>query len=137
MRLEYLSDEELERLIQEVEEKDLIPAPPELSDGVMGRLEAEQGRKQEFRGYCFRVVTSMAAAVALVFLLPELMRGLPVRMPDRREPVYATKEEALNDRGILTETLGGTNLFSGEDPIGIFGGNDVLRIFDEREEGRL
>lgn len=35
---EYLTDEELEQLISEVEEADLVPAPPELKDNILGAV---------------------------------------------------------------------------------------------------
>ena len=54
----YLTDEELERLIYEVETCDLVPAPPDLEENIIQKIRHrktenfEQRRKYMF--YCFR-----------------------------------------------------------------------------------
>ena len=128
----YISDEELERLINQVEQEELVAAPPDLLENILNaereishltcceaacvsaeaakqitkvgltreefakdreispterlaeadtavamatkviKVNVASARKKEFYAYCFRVITSVAAAVALVFLLPEL-----------------------------------------------------------------
>ena len=128
----YISDEELERLINQVEQEELVAAPPDLLESILNaereishltyceaacvsaeaakripkvgltteefakdreispterlaeadtavematkviKANVASARKKEFHAYCFRVITSVAAAVALVFLLPEL-----------------------------------------------------------------
>lgn len=81
-------------------------------------------RKKEFYAYCFRVVTSVAAAIALVFLMPELsgmtmeeLHGTEVpgweevveAVPAREEVVAAkkapTREEVLKDTGFFEQML--------------------------------
>lgn len=139
---EYLSDEELEQLIGEVEQNELVTAPPELLDRIMAELEtvqesyyqekqqstASKNRIKEFRGYCFRVLTSVAAAIVMVFLLPELSKTQLPEMPIRKDMVesgkYATKEEALADTGFLTQMLGGTNIFDSDNEFHIFNGKN-------------
>lgn len=87
-KLNYISDDELERLIHHVEQEELVAAPPDLMEHILeeaGLSEEEtasptpvisvqnsKAKKKEFTAYCFRVITSVAAAVALVFLLPHL-----------------------------------------------------------------
>ena len=77
-KLNYISDEELERLICRVEQKELVAAPPDLMESILTAAKVNKQvksvalRKKEFYAYCFRVITSVAAAVALVFLLPQL-----------------------------------------------------------------
>ena len=79
----YLSDEELEAFITDIEENDLVLAPPELLNQILHTIELsescikpitsfEMQRKKtiEFRKYCLQVITSVAAAIVLVFLLP-------------------------------------------------------------------
>lgn len=82
----YLSEEQLQSLMAEVEEQELVQAPGDLLSGVLWKLEeakpaeplrAERkaipkGKAMEFRRYCIRVVTSAAAAIALIFALPGL-----------------------------------------------------------------
>lgn len=139
---EYLSDEELEQLIGEVEQNELVTAPPELLGRIMAELETVQAkdcedkqqsnasgnRIKEFRGYCFRVLTSVAAAIAMVFLLPELWKTQLPEVPVRKDTVeagkYATKEEALADTGFLAQILGGTNIFDSDNEFHIFNGKN-------------
>ena len=148
-KLNYISDEELERLINQVEQEELVAAPPDLMESILeavdsaGEPEAklvavQAARKKEFRGYCFRVITSAAAALALVFLLPELTKGMkltgaqmpeyadkstvvgtiPVRaevvksVPDKATVVVTkpapSKEEVLNDTGFVEKVISST-----------------------------
>lgn len=102
---EYLSDMDLEALIMQIEQQELVVAPPDLKDRILREVQAEtksqteaetkvleescalegeqskektkifysQSRKSkatEFRRYCFRVWTSVAAAILLIFMLP-------------------------------------------------------------------
>lgn len=124
----YLTDEELELLIAEVEENEMIAAPPNLMTDVLAKVETRPKTKsKEFQLYCFRVITSVAAAILLLFMLPgisQLQLKLSEVMEEsmavndlRAEKVtlrYATKEEALNDKGILSAAFGSNRLF-GED----------------------
>lgn len=79
----YLSEEELENLILDIEENDLVSAPPELLNQVLNviesseqyiknpiALEVQRKKTIEFRKYCFQVITSVAAAIVVVFLFP-------------------------------------------------------------------
>lgn len=137
---EYLSDEELEQLILDVEQHELVAAPPEILGRVLDNIEAAQKKSnhkeeqnrissskvREFRSYCFRVMTSVAAAIVIIFLLPELLNTqLPDVLP-RQDIVaqgkYATKEDAMNDTGILMRTLGGVNIFDNDNELNIFNG---------------
>lgn len=134
-KLNYISDDELERLISQVEQEELVAAPPDLMESI---LEAVVNRKKEFHAYCFRVITSVAAAVALVFLLPELTKGMDLngaalqRNPEKSEivrtvpsyeevmipvpsknevvavKVIPSKEEVLDDTGFFEKVISGT-----------------------------
>ena len=164
--LNYISDDELEQLICQVEENELVTAPPDLMGSILEAAgftvgpevvplqkvtkapvisaKSYSAKKKEFTAYCFRVITSVAAAVALVFLLPELLgRMEPVGTPPqeryekstvvqaaptyeevveqvpRREEVVAskptpTKEEVLNDTGFFEKVISSTGWFSKE-----------------------
>jgi len=152
--LNYISDDELERLINQVEQEELVAAPPDLLDSILeaaGLTEEatplpapvtneknDSVKKKEFTAYCFRVITSVAAAVALVFLLPELTKGMnlygaaPQQHPEKSEVVQAvpsyeevsvpvpgrnevltvravpSKEEVLDDTGLLEKVISST-----------------------------
>lgn len=127
----YLTDEELEALILGVEEYELVSAPPDFVDVVAKRIENVQGigdlsykdvveiqkkkelsqkRKQiEFRRYCIRVITSVAAAIAIVFTLPnvELMKMPREKVLTRKELIgeSISREEALDNTNIITKLM--------------------------------
>lgn len=130
----YISDEDLEQLMLQVEQNELVAAPPDLMERILetaGRM-----KKKEFYAYCFRVITSVAAAIALVFLLPELsaqMRRAEIMpefpkqeipryeevadaMPSKDEVILAmqapTKEEVLGDAGFVERVLNNTGWFN-------------------------
>lgn len=135
-KLNYISDEELERLINQVEQEELVAAPPDLMESILEA--AGKTKKKEFTAYCFRVITSVAAAVALVFLLPELTKGMnlngaasqkhpaksevvqtvpsyeevTVPVPSKSEvltvKVVPSKEEVLDDTGLLEKVIRST-----------------------------
>lgn len=75
----------------------------------------------EYKRYRFRVMTTVAAAVLVVFLLPRL-ESLQQQETESTQPLmkhevvmksrYETKEDALNDSGVLETVLGGVNIFA-------------------------
>ena len=135
---EYLTDTELESLILEVEQNELVSAPPNLQDQILEvldqeakALEEQKARDKiiEFKRYRFRVMTTVAAAVLAVFLLPRL-EGLQLQQTESTQPLtkhemvmkgrYETKEDALNDSGVLETVLGGVNIFADNDKWNLF-----------------
>ena len=147
--MEYLTDAELECLIRETEQNGLVPAASDLKELILEALEQEeqawaktdlkvlkrsderskQEKVLEYKRYRFRVLTTVAAAVAVVFLLPKL-EGLQIAETDFfksigqqeyvRQYKYETKEEALNDSGMLEEVLGGVNIFADNSRLNLF-----------------
>lgn len=135
---EYLTDTELESLILEVEQNELVSAPPNLQDQILEVLDQEAKALEEqkvrdkiieFKRYRFRVMTTVAAAVLAVFLLPRL-EGLQQQQTETTQPLtkhemvmkgrYETKEDALNDSGVLETVLGGVNIFADNDKWNLF-----------------
>ena len=128
--MEYLTDIELESLIQEIEKSELVSTPPDLQNQIMEAwnqemhaLEERKAREKviEYKRYRFRVMTTVAAAVLVVFLLPRL-ESLQQQEIESAQPLmkhevvmksrYETKEDALNDSGVLESMLGGVNIFA-------------------------
>lgn len=107
---EYLSDEELNALINEIEQGDLVMAPPGIREKV---LEEARSKNTDFIRYCFQVVASAAAAIILLFLLPAVSKDMmpkvtgdyEEKIPTREEVLatqqYATREEVLDDTSVL------------------------------------
>lgn len=139
MRMEYLTDEELEQLIAHVESHELVAAPPDLMEMILEQTVKEvdkkecheekalpiyRDKKKEYRRYCFQVITSMAAAVALVFLLPNLQKTQNIEESREKRifgaSIYESRQEAMEDTGIFMEAFGGFNIFNQTDKLQIF-----------------
>jgi len=109
----YLTDEELTALILEVEEKEFVSAPPEFVSDVMAKItKAEEKRKTvEFRRYCIRVLGSVAAAIALLFWMPDIEPKKIDELPSRQELIgkTITREEALDDRTFFAKLMSNLN----------------------------
>ena len=97
----YLSDEELNAMICEIESGDLVMAPPGIKENVLRKV---ANKKKEFVNYCFRVVLSAAAAIVLMFLLPT---NIDITVHDEKIPTKqeVLEKEALNNRGLLEKIL--------------------------------
>lgn len=69
---EPVSDEELMRLISQVEEKALIHAPGGLKDEIFFQIGAQKQRRQKRQMFSYRakVLVGMAAALAVLLLVP-------------------------------------------------------------------
>ncbi|SFU42909.1 hypothetical protein [Butyrivibrio sp. M55] len=103
MSHEYLSDEELQKLISDVEFNDMAEAPVDLQKKVLDEISAlsksgniAKTKKQkiiEYRLYSLKVALAVAAAIAVMFIVPQR----PVI--DRDIP---TKEEYLAEMDIFT-----------------------------------
>ena len=133
----YLSDEELEHLMCEIESKDLVFAPPGIQEQVLSALDetphvtkerSNADKIREFKRYRFRVLATVAAAVIAVLVLPKVESLQQNTMPEKpivkqevlRKGRYKTKEEALNDSGMLENMLGNVNIFSDKDKYNLF-----------------
>jgi len=80
MSHEYLSDEELQKLIMDVELNDMTKAPANLQKKVLDAVDAAdkagniaKTKKQkiiEYRLYSLKVALAVAAAIAVMFIVP-------------------------------------------------------------------
>lgn len=88
MSHEYLSDEELQKLIMNVELNDMTKAPANLQKKVLDAVDAAdkagniaKTKKQkiiEYRLYSLKVALAVAAAIVVMFIVP----GVPVANRD-------------------------------------------------------
>ena len=118
---DYLTDQELEALIAQVETEELIPAPPELAEVILERVEE---KKAEFRKYCIRVAVASAAAILLVFCKPAGTAASLQEMPGKAEWMEQyrnTEWQEETDGGILERVFGQARLFCGEGSYRLFG----------------
>lgn len=129
--IDYLSDEELDNLILEIEEHEIIEAPPNLSDeilqSVFGNNELDAGgntevinisnrkdKKRAYIIYSLKVAISVAAAIALMFVMPTIQDKSTVTKS--KEEMLASeqvlsKDEVLN-RNSSVSKLGQSNVIS-------------------------
>ena len=88
----YLSDEELDRLINDVESEDLIAAPAQIQSEVLKAIEKENSASHhknkvvELYRYSAKVVFAIAAALLLLFITPGIT-GSQDRIPTREEVI--------------------------------------------------
>jgi len=140
--MEYLTDAELDSFIRDIEQQELVVAPPELKNQILERIEQKeclqpveqetkvlkvkqersmQEKLIEYKRFRFRVWTTVAAAVLAILLLPKL------EIPQQQEIKWlqtgvkqelpeqkrcVTREEVLSDSGIFETLLGGEKIFS-------------------------
>lgn len=84
---DYLSEKELLKLISDIENEDIVKAPPDILENILSQIQAEGTdkppaseqkeislieRRRYFIKYCLRTALSAAAAIALTFSLPYL-----------------------------------------------------------------
>lgn len=144
MEDDYLSDEELDQLIMSVE-KEIIPAPPDMMDQILALVEEREvktsdshteddlnevateiakppkiidinRKRAEYRKYCFRVVSSVVASIALLVTIPGIWEVDKTEIPTKASIVgenNVTKEEAIKDsrKGIMC-AIGQSRAFS-------------------------
>lgn len=122
MKWEYLSDEELEQLVKEVEVKPLHPAPEYLKSMILDKTEAydKNGHKMsagmQLFIYSIKIMAAAAAAIVVILTVPVMDKAQSLdymeqsvqeeleRMRDRA----ADREQAqIQDR---TETLNRVNM---------------------------
>lgn len=75
------TDEELLRLIEQVEERELIHAPGHLKEDVFQRIDRQKERERSRRviSYRVQVLAGMAAALTVLLLLPIEGSNVPER----------------------------------------------------------
>ena len=103
----YLSDDELSKLIMDVEGKELVQAPAGIERNVLSFIEFKKRRKTiEFSKYCVRVAFAVAAAIALVCIvpfIPETQARIPSREDTVSEMNIVSREEVLEKRSVQSK----------------------------------
>jgi hypothetical protein len=106
-KTDYLSDEELMNLISDVEVNMQVQAPSNLTDNVVASIEAYERKKTvSFCQYCLRVGFAVAAAIALISIVPLVHDSVP-RLPAREytmsEKKVESRDEVVTRRGIKSK----------------------------------
>lgn len=102
----YLSDDDLDKLIMDIEGKELVQAPAGIERNVISFIEHKKRRKTvEFSKYCLRVGFAVAAAIALVCMVPYIpAAGVKVASREAvvRERNVISRDEFLQGKSIMT-----------------------------------
>lgn len=94
MNNEYLSDEELLKLISDVEQNSMISAPSYLKSDILSKIEdteksmaaaKKKAKTIEFVTYRLKIVVAMAAAIGIFCVLPYKMPSQTDRIVKDRE----------------------------------------------------
>ncbi len=106
-KIHYLSDEELNSLIGDVEAEKLIEAPADLDKKVIAVITSSERRKTvDFYKYCARVGFAVAAAIALICIVPYIPE-FKVEMPNRADSFVSedvpSREEVLSSKEIKSK----------------------------------
>ena len=95
----YLSDEELNKLITDIEDEMPVQAPAGIENKVLSFIDLKRRRKNaEFGKYCARVGFAVAAAIALVCIVPFIPdAGVKITPKDS----FAASESVISREEIL------------------------------------
>lgn len=129
----YLTDEELDCFIREIETDELVLAPADILDDILEKVQRERIRNREkikaYKKYRFRVIATVAAAVFVILVLPNIESSLWKQTEMQENP--PTRETQLvwinedtssqaDDRKIIGKWFGGTTIFAKEDKYRLF-----------------
>lgn len=113
MSHEYLSDEELQKLISDVELNDIVQAPVHLQEKVLDAVSAAdragnvaKNKKQkiiEYRLYSLKVALAVAAAIAVMFIVPYV--PVAYRDIDLMEKIGSQRDASFRDSSFRDEIL--------------------------------
>lgn len=102
----YLSDEELQKLIETVETREMLTAPVDLMENLLKEIappKKSTDKVVEFRNYCFKVAVSIAAAIAILFAAPAMKAQYykqPISLSQQQSNTAPrSREEVLESRG--------------------------------------
>lgn len=73
---EYMTDDELSKLIADVEEHEIVKAPPGMADAVLDKV-AKRSKIIEYKRFRNRVIASVAAALVIIATVPGWMKLIP------------------------------------------------------------
>ena len=101
-KIHYLSDEELNSLIGSVESEPLIEAPANLDQKVIAAISSGERKKTvDFCKYCARVGFAVAAAIAIICIVPYIPE-FKVEIPGK-ESVFVKTETPSREEVILSK----------------------------------
>ena len=127
--IDYLSDEELNKLIAEVEADELVPAPHSIKDSLLGS--DKLSKEEEYRRYKLRVIASAAAAIAILASTSYLKQAVPENLTDKLQGTRIDSQGIFekDPEDILEKKAELSTKFSD-----LFGGYNIFRDKDQDTE---
>ncbi len=121
---EYLSDEELQKLIDETESAGLLQAPPDFEAFVMKRINQDESKtseesnntisfeekKKQYARFRFQVCMAMAAAILFLLVAPFLAAN--ENFVAIKEAAATTQLEKKNDNTKYISNIFGSHVIS-------------------------
>ena len=94
-----LSDEQIARLIAEVEEQEMLPAPAHLKENVLGKVRRQKRVEREKRLFSYRaqVLVTVAAALTVLILIPSAKQQSVVPKQTLEQMEQIRQEDREND----------------------------------------
>lgn len=119
MEWKYLSDEELEQLVKDIEEKPLCPAPEYLKPMILNKVEAydksvhnKRSSGMQLFAYSVKIMAAAVAAAVVILTVPVMDKAQSLdhmeqsaqaeleRMQDRAaDREYAQQQDRIEDMG--------------------------------------
>ena len=97
-KLDYLTDEELEKLIEDVEMHGMLECPSYVKQEILEKTRVSlRKRRQQFYIYSFKVWGATAAAIVLLFSLPQA--------PQMIEPQFSITDKLSRGTSSVCESL--------------------------------
>lgn len=84
---EYMTDDELSKLIADVEEHEIVKAPPGMFDAVLDKV-AKRSKVTMYKRFRNRVIASVAAALVITATVPGWMKLIPETVFTKLGAIY-------------------------------------------------
>ena len=94
-----MSDEQIARLIAEVEGQEMLPAPVHLKENVFGRVRRQKRVEREKKLFSYRaqVLVTVAAALTVLILIPSVKQQNVVHEQTLEQMAQIRQENREND----------------------------------------
>lgn len=94
-----MSDEQIARLIAEVEGQEMLPAPVHLKENVLGRVRRQKRVEREKKLFSYRVqvLVTVAAALTVLLLIPSGKQQTVVQEKTLEQMAQIRQENREND----------------------------------------
>lgn len=92
--MEYINDEELMKLISDIETNDMVVAPPSIKEEVLSKVDHNK-KVIEYKKFRNKVILAVAAILLISIFMPKEFPGITSNNNDQ----FIVKSEILKDFG--------------------------------------